>query len=585
MPFQLNLKSAEETRVQITKQQQKYIEKLYTDLAKKIEKEAQKAPKTATDYLRREFLNDLRESVDKELTEIRHLIQSKVEDSMEKTAESVVESNREFLKEFDLPSRMALAHIPPDIVREVATGQLYEGNWSLARQLWKQEKHTQSDINKVIAEGIAANKSAYDIAKDLEKYVDPKARKEWDWSKVYPGTAKKVDYNAQRLARTMVSHAYERAFVESTKDNPFVTEYEWRASGTRSCPLCMDRDGKRFPKDDLPLDHPNGMCTFIAVIPDNYDEIANRLADWANGVEDVALDKYAEKLYGKEWNAQIVGNKYKYSTANIEKPIRPIRSDFDNSEDYYAARSVYRSEMETYTQAIDRSVEQAKNISRFSSVDEVVSWAKTNGVHLESGLFDSIDLRAMNETSIALDDMFKRFPEAKSYNFEYFDGSLQQKRFSIGIDNDGLLSANGGLRFNPKYFSNFGDGLREAFEQQTDGTIVRGDGTFSSLIRHEYGHNVDSYIKSKISDEFHQNVDDWHKNFSTFDEYKAARSAYWEKFDTYRMELKSLAGLSGSSSYSNTNELELFAEGFAAYTSGEKTEFAKGFSEFLQRWY
>lgn len=301
MPFQLNLKSAEETRVQITEQQQKYIEKLYTDLAKKIEKEAQKAPKTATDYLRREFLNDLRESVDKELTEIRHLIQSKVEDSMERTAEGVVESNREFLKEFDLPVRMALAHIPPDIVREVATGQLYEGNWSLARQLWKQEKHTQSDINKVIAEGIAANKSAYDIAKDLEKYVDPKARKEWDWSKVYPGTAKKIDYNAQRLARTMVSHAYERAFVESTKDNPFVTEYEWRASGARSCPLCMERDGQHFAKDDLPLDHPNGMCTFIAVIPDDYIAIADRLADWASGEEDAALDKYAEKLYGKDW--------------------------------------------------------------------------------------------------------------------------------------------------------------------------------------------------------------------------------------------------------------------------------------------
>lgn len=301
MGFELNLKSAEELRVELTEEQRKYIENMYAALAKKIAKEAQKAPKTATDFLRQQFLQDLQKDIDRELKEMRSLLKDKIEGTMEKTVEGVIDANREFLKEFDLPFRTALAHIPPNIVQEVTSGKLYEGNWSLSRALWKQEVHTSSDINKVIAEGIAQNKSAYDIAKDLEQYVKPSARKEWDWSKVYPHTARKVDYNAQRLARTMVSHAYERAFVESTKDNPFVTEYEWRASGARTCPLCADRDGQHFPKDDLPLDHPNGMCTFIAVIPDSYEQIADRLADWANGNEDAALDKYAESLYGKGW--------------------------------------------------------------------------------------------------------------------------------------------------------------------------------------------------------------------------------------------------------------------------------------------
>ena len=34
----------------------------------------------------------------------------------------------------------------------------------------------------------------------------------------------KVDYNAQRLARTLVQHSYQQSVIAVTKDNPFVTE-------------------------------------------------------------------------------------------------------------------------------------------------------------------------------------------------------------------------------------------------------------------------------------------------------------------------------------------------------------------------
>ena len=78
----------------------------------------------------------------------------------------------------------------------------------LLRDETERIKNTQGDIQYIVAQGIASQKSAFDIAKDLEKYVDPSAKKDWAWSKVYPGTKKVVDYNAQRLARTMVSHAY-----------------------------------------------------------------------------------------------------------------------------------------------------------------------------------------------------------------------------------------------------------------------------------------------------------------------------------------------------------------------------------------
>ncbi len=63
-------------------------------------------------------------------------------------------------------------------------------------------------------------------------------------------------------------------------------------NGGRTCELCSSRDGQLFDKDSVPLDHPNGMCTIVAVIPQSDQEIADELAAWANGKENPALDKW-----------------------------------------------------------------------------------------------------------------------------------------------------------------------------------------------------------------------------------------------------------------------------------------------------
>ena len=293
----LNLRIAEQERVRLTAEQQKQIQELYENAAKEVAREAEKAPRVPSDILRKQYLNQLQKQLNEELEKIRAEVESTVTDNMKKTAEAVVGANIDFLKKVGMPIQGAFSHVPDEVVRAVATGQVYEGNWSLSRAIWKNTKRTQKDVQNVIAQGIAQNKSAYDIAKDLEKYVNPAARKDWDWSKVYPGTAKKIDYNAQRLARTMVSHAYQQSFVKTTQKNPFVTKYKWvSAGGARTCEICAARDGVEYAKTDLPLDHPNGMCTFIAVIEDSMTDIADRIADWALGGSDPELDTFARTL-------------------------------------------------------------------------------------------------------------------------------------------------------------------------------------------------------------------------------------------------------------------------------------------------
>lgn len=294
-----NLNTAELERVKLTKAQQKHIVDIYKNAAKSVAKKAKTLPKTPSAPLYEEHLKNLQKELEKELKKAEMALKGEIEGNMKLAAQAVVDDNGKFVDKLGLGIKGEYSFVPADIVKSVASGQLYGGKWSLSRALWKNHMKTQYNINAVVAQGIAENKSAYDIAKDLEKYLNPEARKDWDWSKVYPGAAKRVDYNAQRLARTMVSHAYQQAFVRTTKNNPFVEDYVWlSAGGNRTCEVCMERDGKHFPKDGLPLDHPNGMCTFEAYIPQSMTEVADRLADWVEGKADPSLDKWIEGMGG-----------------------------------------------------------------------------------------------------------------------------------------------------------------------------------------------------------------------------------------------------------------------------------------------
>ena len=277
--------------------------------------------------------------------------------------------------------------------------------------------------------------------------------------------------------------------------------------------------------------------------------------------------------------------KPEYSTSDLTKPERPRRSDFDDEDSYYAAREEYKAERDAYNEQFNDVIEKAMSYERFETKEDFVAWAEENGVSIDDGVLDQIDLRSFNEATATLDEMFERFPEVKSYTMENFDGNTFQTGFNIGLNDDGLLSANGGLNFNPRLFENYENGLRDGLGGQTDGFFVRGDGTFSSLIRHEYGHNVQSYIENNIYMKYHMGVDDWRINYSTFSEYKDAQAKFAEEMSRYKHELTSLANLSGASEYSNTNTLELFAEGFSEWSSGGQTEFGKAFGEFFGRWY
>lgn len=282
----LIFKDAEAAKAAIMASQQKEIAKLYEDWADEIGERAKyySHKSTASAPVSERYYRELQKQLRQTSQEVSNEIYKKIKSNIYTAADAVVSDNVKWLESFGFSSaglNAAFSYVPHEIVQNLVTGQIYDSGWSLSSRIWGDNEQTLKDIYQVMAKGLAENKPIYEIAKDLESYVRPGARLPWnlrmaDGKKIYK---KQIDYNAQRLARTLVQHGYQQSFIATTQKNPFITEYIWRSNGSRVCDLCKARDGVHYKKTELPMDHPNGMCTMEPVVA---DDMIDQLADWFN---------------------------------------------------------------------------------------------------------------------------------------------------------------------------------------------------------------------------------------------------------------------------------------------------------------
>lgn len=298
-------------RSRIVRQQQKQIKKVYEEALKEITKSVDKlyGKNDVSSSMRRVYLNKLKDDIKNQMDIVDGKTETIIKDNIGLMAEEVAKNTQMYNSKIGLNAIVNSTSLKHRVVTNIVTGKVYDSKFTLSSSIWGDNKRRLNEINRIIARDILQNKGVYDIAKDLERFVNPRARKDYDWSKMFPGSRRKIDYNAQRLARTMVSHAYQQAFVEATINNPFVAAYRWMTSGSdRVCPICIDRESTDqfglgpgiFPKDRLPLDHPNGMCTFECVMAMSDEEVGEAIADWYLGEGDETMnnmiDRYVNDL-------------------------------------------------------------------------------------------------------------------------------------------------------------------------------------------------------------------------------------------------------------------------------------------------
>lgn len=315
------MKSVEKKRNLYTKQIDKEIMKLYKQVGEKYSKMLEDSSEK-----QRDIINAHKKYLEKEYSRISSQTEEKVKSAIERmvkdtikrqidTTESILEKyNIDFGKDFE----NMFSKVNEDAVRMLVSGKVYKDKISLSERIWGSNKKTLKEIDRIISEALIEKKHPIEIAKDIEKYVNPEVRKYTDASSYKK--VKSIEYNSLRLARTYISHAYQEAAKDSSEANPFVNKIVWKSSHHKNmCGLCASRDGKKYNPKDLPLDHPNGMCSFTYET-DNLEDTAERLKKWMDGEEDDELDKWYNKYIGESKDAQ-----FKTEDINDDSLVRTKR--------------------------------------------------------------------------------------------------------------------------------------------------------------------------------------------------------------------------------------------------------------------
>lgn len=325
--------ASKEERDKIVKERERKLYESFEHMRKNIDDQIQNMNfSTVSERVKRQQLEEIRNSLQKELQAHYTSLESGLKDDMVTIGDEVLKESESFYKGLNMPIAMSITSFPVEIMNNVVNGSVYQEKWYLSRALWGDYTEKLDQINEVISNGIGLNLPSKEIAKQLEQYVDPSAmtpsktivtpclqdpvtgklyskdyvkrHPEKDWTGFKEKTSRfnygKVDYNAQRLARTLINHAYQQNVVHQAQANPFATGVLWEASGgERMCEICEERDGKIFPADDVPLDHPNGMCTFSVATDLNMMQMSDVLADWVNGeptdYDDALYDWYNDR--------------------------------------------------------------------------------------------------------------------------------------------------------------------------------------------------------------------------------------------------------------------------------------------------
>jgi len=288
------------------KQAAQELIKLYTAVADDLEREARLM---GDETISKRWATDYAASLRKRVDELGKGIYSTVINGAKRSSRLPTAADMKF---FTAASGMSFSDVfsrtPDDALARVLNGGIYRDKAGLSRRIWGITRGLERDIDYIVNRGIAEKKSAYQIAQDLRDYVDPKAKRGFNWGKVYPNlTGKRVDFNAQRLSRTAINHTYWLDNVKTCEANPFVEAMHWELSsehfvrqvlpfGEDECDEYAEHDeglgiGNFYP-ENLPLPHPQCLCVQWGVVPYSMTEVGDEIGRWLAGGANAKLDHW-----------------------------------------------------------------------------------------------------------------------------------------------------------------------------------------------------------------------------------------------------------------------------------------------------
>lgn len=371
----------------------KRIQGIYMQAAKDL---AQRAAQAKDGSLTERWANDYQRALEKRLEQMRGELGLAIRGGMRASARLPGQTVEAWLNDalalcgVDGSFTGILSSTPDEALRALLDGRMYRDGKSLSRRIWDKTAYLQGNIEDIVAQGIAQHRSALELAHDLEAYVNPKAKMPVSWLKLYPDIPfdRQIDYNAQRLARTAINHAYWAAGIETAQRNPFCEAMHWQLS-----PSHFERQVARFGEDvcdtyashdeglgrgnwpirKVPMPHAQCLCATWQVVPPIRD-VADRLGKWVDGGEDAEL----EKAFG-EWRENSLTAPKKQSTIKMTAQSQPVSPEQRRQEERQKALDeIWQQPWMQGLKSQDRAA-ILRQMERFDD-DELAFWRRNAGM-------------------------------------------------------------------------------------------------------------------------------------------------------------------------------------------------------------
>lgn len=182
-----------------------------------------------------------------------------------------------------------------EIVEQMIKGQVYKDGMGLDSRLWHSVNASGQKIEDAITSCLAQGVGSAEASKTIAQFAKT-GHHTWDKKKIreklgsyYANKygASGLDYEALRLMRTTTTHMAQLSAINSHKVNPYSNAviYHIGHAGSRTCAMCKERNGKKFKLEDVPLDHPNGLCwlePFMSVDGKNPASLSDLMDDMNN---------------------------------------------------------------------------------------------------------------------------------------------------------------------------------------------------------------------------------------------------------------------------------------------------------------
>lgn len=337
------MKQVERKRNLYTKTIDKAIMQLYKKVGEEYSKKIAANPNIDNNTLKEheEYFKKEYEKVAKSVeSTLKSKMKRMINDTVKAQEDNINDLCKKYKLDFGTTFQDKFSKVNEDALRMLVSGKVYKDKVSLSGRIWNNKKK----VDEHIAFLLAQKKHPMDIARELEQYVNPAARK-YTNAEGYKYTGRQVEYNSLRLARTYINHAYQEAARDTSEANPFIKKLVWKSSHHKNmCGLCGSRDGKEYDPKEMPLDHPNGFCSFTYKT-DSLEDTATQLKAWMNGESNKDLDKWYKSNFGK-------------NPSSIKNAAKPKKEDvFKVNRDYnsYLGKSIPKADFDAIMDLVDSS--------------------------------------------------------------------------------------------------------------------------------------------------------------------------------------------------------------------------------------